>query len=416
MHQGTTHIIGAGLAGLSAATRLAAEGRHVIVYEATSRAGGRCRSYYDAAFGAVIDNGNHLLLSGNTTALAYLKRINACSFFQEAKEPVFNFIDAKSRQRWKLRLNNGKIPLWLLDRNRRIPGTKIIDYFSIFHLLKAKPQQTVISLLRTNILLYHNLWHPLLLAALNTNPAEASAQLAGAVLRDTLFKGGSACVPLAVAGLSSAFIDPALYYLATRNTDVKFNHRLRNIRFEDGKAARLEFTESNPVPLSASDTVICAMPDWVVTSLLPGIQTPDNYRAILNAHFRVTPPAAFPAILCVVNGTVEWIFTFPDRISITISNADRLIQEEREPLAQRIWQEIAAITSLTETLPPWQIVKEKRATFAATPEQNAKRPMPYTPWPNVYLAGDYVQTGLPATMEGAIRSGVHAAELAMRRA
>jgi predicted NAD/FAD-dependent oxidoreductase len=101
-------------------------------------------------------------------------------------------------------------------------------------------------------------------------------------------------------------------------------------------------------------------------------------------------------------------------LSITISGADRLIDRPREELAATLWRDVSAATGLNPALPPWQIVKEKRATFAASPEQDAKRPDAKTRWSNLFLAGDWVQTGLPATIEGAIRSGERAAALAMR--
>lgn len=411
--QGTTHIIGAGIAGLCAATKLAAQGNHVAVYEAAPQAGGRCRSYHDEAFGIVIDNGNHLLLSGNKAALTYLKRIGS-DIHPEAKEPAFDFIDAKTMQRWKLRLNKGRFPWWLMSRNRRVPGTGIADYLSILRLLGAKQEQLAGPLLDTGTLLYQRLWHPLLLAALNTDPAQGSAQLAEAIVRGTLLKGGNACIPIVADGLSSLFIDPALRYLNARGMDIMFNRRVNKIHFENHRAAKLECNDA-VVALAPFDSVICSVPAWTASTLLPGIKTPDEYRAILNAHFRIAPSPAQPAILGVINATTEWIFAFPGRISVTVSNADRLMQEERGILAKQIWQEISDITGLARELPPWQIVKEKRATFAATPAEDAKRPHTLTAWSNVYLAGDYVQTGLPATIESAVLSGERAAELMMEK-
>ena len=102
---------------------------------------------------------------------------------------------------------------------------------------------------------------------------------------------------------------------------------------------------------------------------------------------------------------------FPDRLSVTISGADRLLDVPREELAGTLWAEVAKVTRIEKPLPPWQIVKEKRATFAATVAENARRPGARTAYANLVLAGDWTATGLPATIEGAIRSGHRAAGL-----
>ncbi len=158
-----------------------------------------------------------------------------------------------------------------------------------------------------------------------------------------------------------------------------------------------------------------AVPPYAASSLVGGLEGPTQFRAIVNAHFRIAPPPEQPPILGVLNGTVEWIFAFPGRVSVTISAGDRLIDAPREELAKTIWGEVARVTGLPAALPPWQIVRERRATFAATPEQDARRPGPATPWRNLVLAGDWTDTGLPATIEGAIRSGNRAAELVVEQ-
>ena len=98
---------------------------------------------------------------------------------------------------------------------------------------------------------------------------------------------------------------------------------------------------------------------------------------------------------------------------MTVSGADAIVDRDREDLARALWQDVAAAYRLSAELPPWQIVKEKRATFRATPEQAAKRSGTRTPLKNVFLAGDWTATGLPATIEGAVRSGQRAAEVAI---
>jgi hypothetical protein len=153
------------------------------------------------------------------------------------------------------------------------------------------------------------------------------------------------------------------------------------------------------------------VPPYAATALLPGLTAPPKFRAIVNAHFRIDPPAAQPPMLGVLNATAEWIFAFPGRLSVTVSAGDRLIDTPREALARTFWNEIKSATGLSGELPPWQIVRERRATFAATPKQDALRPQPTTRWRNLLLAGDWTNTGLPATIESAVRSGHRAAEL-----
>ena len=229
---GLTHIVGAGVAGLSAAVRLAEKGRAVAVYEAAGHAGGRCRSYYDAGLGAVIDNGNHLLLSGNDAALSYLKLIGGSDKLKGPAKAEFDFADLKTGERWALKINDGRWPSWLFDASRRVPATKPLDYLEAAPLMWAGAKKTVTDIISSSGALYDRLWQPLMLAALNTDPQEGSARLAGAVMRNTLAKGGAACRPLVAEGLSAAFIDPALAYLHARGKAVAFGRRLREIAFD----------------------------------------------------------------------------------------------------------------------------------------------------------------------------------------
>jgi hydroxysqualene dehydroxylase len=180
----------------------------------------------------------------------------------------------------------------------------------------------------------------------------------------------------------------------------------------DGRVRGLDFGASTAA-VGPDDAVVLALPPYAAGTIMPGLRTPTEYRAIINAHFRLSPQGVAP-MMGVLNGTAEWIFVFDDRISVTISDAGRLLELPRDQIAQMIWQDVQRATNVSTDLPPWQLVRERRATFAATPAQNARRPDAATDWRNLFLAGDWTNTGLPATIEGAVRSGNRAAELVLK--
>ena len=226
---------------------------------------------------------------------------------------------------------------------------------------------------------------PFLLAALNTEPENASAALAGAMLRETLAKGGRAYRPrIAHPTLAAAFVDPALASLnGARRQSVRLGARLRGLTLNGRSAMALDTGEAT-VPVAAGDAVVLAVPPWAAADLIPGLTVPDDFRAIVNAHFKMPAPAGAPPMLGVIGGTAEWIFAFEDRISVTVSGADAIVDQDREDLAMRIWADVAKALGITAPMPAWQIVKEKRATFAATPAQDARRPPAKTRWRNLF--------------------------------
>jgi hydroxysqualene dehydroxylase len=413
--QKTVHIIGAGISGLAAAVRLANANYQVHVHEATQQAGGRCRSYFDAATNLTIDNGNHLLLSGNRHAVAYARSIGTEAGLVGPKRAQFPFVDLTTGQRWQIDLGDSRLPLWVFDKTRRVPDTRLRDYLALSPLIWAGQGTLVGDTIPCHGTLYQRLVQPLLLAALNVDPPEGSAGLAGAVVRETLLAGGQACRPLiARDGLSAVLVEPAVKLLQDKGASVRFGHELREFAMAAGTVGALKFGGEDTVAIGPDDAVILAVPPRPAAALLPGLKTPSKFRAIVNAHFRFDPPPGMPAILGVIGGTVEWLFAFPGRLSVTISNGDRLVDLPREELAQAIWADVCKAAGVTGELPAWQIVRERRATFEATPEQNALRPGPVVrDCKNLFLAGDWTDTGLPATIEGSVRSGNRAADLVL---
>lgn len=403
-------IAGAGLAGLAAAVAAREAGLAVRVVDGAAQAGGRCRSYHDPQLGLTIDNGNHLVLSGNTAVTRFRATIGATTPLAGPDHADFAFCDLATDERWTVRINDGPVPWWVMAKRRRVPGSRARDYLPLARLLGDR-EERIDARIATDGPVWARLLEPVLLAALNTAPAESSSKLAGAVLRETIAKGGKAMRPrIAEPNLSAAFIDPALAWLAGHSSPVTLGRRLRAIGFEGDRATSLDWGDG-PERIADDEAVILAVPAWTATALIPGLQAPDEHRTIVNGHFAFPAPTGAPAMLGLLGGTAEWVFAFHDRLSVTVSAADHLVDRDRETLAQAFWADICAALKIDAPMPRWQIVKEKRATFAATPEQNAKRPPARTRWRNLFLAGDWTDTGLPSTIEGALRSGETAAHL-----
>ena len=414
----TVHIVGAGLAGLSAAVRLARAGRRVRLFEAASQAGGRCRSFFDRTLDRQVDNGNHLLLSGNRSAMAYLRLIGAAGRFVGPDQARFPFHDLASGAGWCVQPNSGPVPWWVLSRRRGIPGVAPAAWLSALRLRRAGPAQNVAQCVGDTGTIFRRFWEPLAVSALNLPADRAAAGLLWPVIAETFARGGRACLPrIAEKGLSDSFIDPATRFLEARGGRLHYGARLKAITLTSGAARGLEFADET-VALDADDQVILALPSWSLGTLLPDLPVPDGSNAILGVHFRLPTGRDWgdTPFIGLIGGKAQWIFMRGDVVSITTSAADDLIDRDAARLAALVWPEVRAALGLGDSpLPPYRVIKEKRATFCQSPDQIVRRPGAESAIANLFLAGDWTDTGLPATMEGAIRSGARAAEIVEKR-
>jgi squalene-associated FAD-dependent desaturase len=412
------HVVGAGLAGLAAAVRLTERKVPVVLHEAAGAAGGRCRSYDDAELGCRLDNGNHLLLSGNDAAVDFLTTIGARNTMAGPEQPEIRFLDLRDGARWAVRPNRGPLPFWLFQAGRRVAGSRVRDYAAGLRLAVAGRGDTVAALVGGDANLAARFWRPLTVAALNTEVEAGSARCLWQVVRGSFARGGGACRPLVPReGLSESFVDPALAFLRAHGAGVWPRHRLRRVAIQGRRVSGLEFSDG-VVPVPEGAAVVLAVPPWVASDLLPGLPAPREFRSILNVHFRTAIPGfAWPDFLGLVGGLAEWVFAKPGVVSVTVSAADRVIDQPAEALAARVWADLAQACGPDPAAgPPVGVVKERRATVAATPGPMRLRPGARTGFAdNLALAGDWTDTGLPATIEGAIRSGFTAARAVSRR-
>lgn len=406
----TVHVVGGGLAGLAAAVALAQAGRRVTLWEAGRGPGGRCRSWVDPVTGGVIDNGTHLALSGNRALRRYLTMTGAADRMVELAPAALPFVDLADGAGWTLRPG-----LALLARPAaRPPGVSALNLLGdVARLLTAPPSATVQQVLGGTAA-FDRLWRPLTVSALNMGPEMAAAALLAAVCRETLLRGEAACRPLLPrVSLDHALIAPAVAALRRAGGDIRLSARLRGLEMRNGRVTALDGPDMTP---GADDVVILAVPAWVAADLLPDTPTPPPGPAIVNAHFRHDGNDNGPPLLGLCGGRCDWLFRRPGALSVTISAADDLADRPADETAALAWRDVRrAGAGNSDVPPPCRVVKERRATFAATPAAQTLRPPTRSRWNNLLLAGDWVANGLPSTMEGAIRSGFAAAAAALRR-
>ena len=396
----TTHIIGAGLSGLAAAVALSKRGEHLILYEASGQAGGRCRSYHDDVLGCEVDNGNHLLLAANDHARAFIREIGAANHWIQVKTG-YRFVDHATNRTW-----SWKWPIWL-------PCAPVTEFFYLFRLWY---KDTINQAIPHGSTLGERWATPLSVSALNTQPHKASARLFRQMLIDIAKRGPSAASPyLATAPFHRALITPALNYLSDAGITQHYHTRIRSLLTAQGAITGLLLADKT-ITVGPKDQVILASPAWEAARLLPGLRVPDEHEAIINIHFRYDHKLEEDSIYGISGGLVDWVFVKKNAIlSTTTSAANHQVPDDKEALVARAWTEVVRRLGLRDTTtPPHRLLVEKRATFKATPQQCARRPDSETHYSNLWLAGDYTNTGLPASIEGAIRSGERAAELAIK--
>jgi squalene-associated FAD-dependent desaturase len=392
------HIIGAGLAGLAAGVKLAGSGQRIFLYEMAPQAGGRCRSFHDATLGRTIDNGNHVILGANVHALEYILAIGSADTFLHRASPTYAYAD----------LTNGERFAW--QPPRLLPGVRLRHYADLFRLMRASDHKTVADCFDTASPLYRRLIEPFCVSALNTAPAFASA----ALLRHVLWlvaKKGSAGMRYWLPGrsLSESLIDPALALLRKAGAEIALGCAVRALEWEDTKVAALQLADQRVT--TAGDSVILAAPPAAVAKLFPAATVPTAYNAIVNGHF-LCPGVGWPEgqdFVAVLGGTAEWIFYRDGIFSTTTSAANALAEENNATIAKRLWADICNVLGLSLPLPAHRIINEKRATHAATPAHCATAGQ-QTVYGNLILAGDYTEPTLPATIDGAVKSGFGAAK------
>jgi len=419
-------IVGGGYAGMASAVALAERGISVTVYETARRLGGRARAI--AHKEAVLDNGQHLLIGAYRETLRLVEAIGVPPSrllrlpLQWTVARQFLFQTANLPAPWHLLI--GLIRSTGISIASRIACVRFLAYcrregFTLRH------DTTVTQMLRKHgqdASLVRLLWEPLCVAALNTPIEQASARVFLTVLRDSLGADKHASdLIMPRCDLSAMFPEPAAEYVRARGGRVNLGETV--LRIDSDSSVFSLSTSSGRVRHCA--VVLASHPSRVahLTGHYLGMNgsirqiAALTYEPIVTIYLRYKklPQLPFPMI-GLADGYTQWIFdrqtiaAQPGLIAAVISARGRHQALSNAALAQHVHHEIAAAFPPLEP-PLWtRVIEEKRATFAAVP--NLERPDQRTPIPGLFLAGDYTRGDYPATLEAAVRSGVHCAELA----
>jgi squalene-associated FAD-dependent desaturase len=439
-------VIGGGLAGLSAACSLADAGYQVRLLEKRRYLGGRASSYEHPGTGEVIDNCQHVLLGNCVNLIDLYRRLgvsDAIRWFDRLTfvepggrrsilEPSFlpaPFHDMPAFLRAQAFSFSDKLAIGR-GLSAFITGIPKDSEENFAHWL-ARHGQTIGAINR--------FWKPVLISALNEDPDRMSVHYAGQVIRKSLLLSpGAGRMGVPTIPLSELY-SRAIDYIESRGGQVNLNSAPESFQWFE---ATQQWTVTTGDQSFTSDAVVLALAFEGLSKLLPSMpQNPEAGQLAINlGHFAHSPITGIHlwfdreitdlehAIL--LDATIQWLFhksrLQPEKrradsgsyVELVVSSSKSMVEMQRQEIIDLALRELAEFFPLVAQvkLVKAAVVKEVRATYSIRPQLDSLRPTAVSPWPQVFLAGDWVATGWPATMEGAVRSGYMAAEAVTRAA
>ncbi len=414
-------VIGGGLSGLTAAAYLSHNNFDVTLLESTNKLGGKTHSTQDRATGVEIDNGQHILLGCYFETLNFLRLISSVDSLKIQEQFSINYL-LQDFKIFKLKSVNFFYPLNLLHGFIFFELLSFNDKISLIKLLlklKFIDSNSLNDLTVKDWLLKENqtqnstniFWEIICVGALNISTEIASAKLFCDILKQIFWTGGNSFkIILPKYSLNETFINPAEKFLFRNNVKFYKSEKCEKIFIDDNKIIGVQTNKRN---FKDFDYYLIAVPFYSFKSfnILNTHNLEITYSPIVNIYVWLNSNPLTEPFYSVVNSPIHWIFNKGSFINITISNAINLVEKSKNEIEEIISDELDKfIPGLSKEIIRILIIKEKRATFIPSKEILEKRFKSKTIISNLFLAGDWTDTKLPSTIEGAIKSGRIAAE------
>ncbi len=419
-------IIGGGISGLTAASTLSAKNIEVTLIESSSKLGGRTYSFTDKQTETEIDNGQHILMGCYKETLTFLNLIGAKNNFDYQNNLYVKFIDRNKKQ-FQINASTSFYPFNLLFAIKKYYALDFNDKISFILLLLKLPLISRNSLRKISVEQWlkrekqssntiNSFWEILCIGALNTSLAEASALVFYDILMQVFFNGNfAATIVLPKYGLNESIINPASSFILKNGGKIIFSETIKEVVVNNQKIVAIKSVKNL---YENFDFVISAIPlyalEKIISKEILEIDLELNYSTIINIHIWLNENNLLEKFYGLLNSPLHWVFIKGKHINIVISYADYLADKSKEEILNFVLEELVKYTSVKrEDIEHYKVIKEKRATFVPDIATLEKRPNSKTSYKNLFLSGDWTNTGLPSTIESAVKSGRIAAELVL---
>lgn len=427
-------VVGGGFAGLTAAVYLIKNGYQVEVIEATPKLGGRAYSFLHKETNTIIDNGQHIMMGCYKDTIKFLELINAADNMEVQENLSVKFLKP-GFEKYELKSSSFFYPFSLVDAILRYRAISLTERLAVLRLfsklsflssrdLEKMSVEELLSAEKQSDNVKKSLWEIISVGALNTNINKASAKMFVDILKEIFLKGSKGSkIILPKVGLSELFCEPAKKFLESKGGHVSLSEQVEEIILEKSKAVEVTTDKRRIVDF---DFVICAVPFFTIqriaglSKMLKQVQLvhetdqPFNpsYSSILNVHIWLRDNRFSNNFFALIDSKLHWVFSHDAHLTCVISDADYLMKLPDEEIINIVFSELEKYLKIPrQEIISYFIVKEKRATFIPSKDILFNRPCTETGIKNLYLAGDWVNTGLPSTIESAVKSGRLAAEM-----